>query len=118
MADDSALPGGVPISTAVVGAQALEVSWGRTIRVWWAMAWRCLLAVPLGALVGCVIGFVIGVIGGALRLDTTQIQILVQVVTVPIGLVLGGLVGIWATRAVLRKSFKEFRIALIPRTDG
>jgi hypothetical protein len=118
VADDSPLRGGLLVPAAVVGAQELEVSWGRALRVWWAMAWRCLLAVPLGGLVGCVIGGVIGAIGGALRLDTTRIQILVQLVTVPVGLVLGGLVGIWATRAVLRKRFKEFRIALIPRTDG
>lgn len=111
--------GHVPSSQPVPdGPLELDASWGRATRVWWAFAWRSLLAIPLGAAVGCVIGFIIGAVGGAIGLGSARIQLLVQAVTLPVGLVLGGLVGIWATYAVLRKQFQEFRIALLPRKSG
>jgi hypothetical protein len=98
-----------------VGPAELEVTLNRVLRVWWALAWRSLLSIPLGAAVGCVIGFVVGLTGHAAGASPARIQLLVQILTVPVGLVLGLLVGFWAVWSVLRKQFREFRIALIAR---
>ena len=59
---DGGSSAGVPARTQA----ELEVTWGRALRVWWAVAWRCLLFGGLaGGAVGCVIGFIVGFIGGS-----------------------------------------------------
>jgi hypothetical protein len=93
----------------------LEVTWPRALRVWWALAWRSFLAIPLAGALGCVIGFVMGLLGPLLHVDQRRVMFAIQLVVMPMGAAIGVLVGIWATRAVLRKSFREFRIALIAR---
>jgi hypothetical protein len=93
----------------------LPVTWPRVVRVWWAIAWRSFLAIPLGGAVGCVIGFVLGFLGHFMGVGPSQVQWAIRLVTIPIGLILGVAVGLWATRAVLRKTFQDFRIALLSR---
>jgi hypothetical protein len=93
----------------------LAVTWQRVLRVWWALAWRSFLAIPLGGALGCVVGFVMGFLGPLMHVDQGHVMFAIQLVTIPMGLAIGLLVGLWATRAVLRKSFSEFRIALIAR---
>jgi hypothetical protein len=92
----------------------LEITWARAVRVWWALMWRSLLAMPLGAAVGCFVGAVMGFIGHLLGLPQQDVLFFIRIVTAPLGLGLGSLVGLWATWTVLRKRYSEFRIALVP----
>jgi len=94
----------------------LDVTWGHALRVWWAFAWRFIsLTIITGFVCGCAIGFVVGFIMGMLRLPRIQIQLLVQLVAFPVGVLLSVLAGIWVMRMVLRKQFSDFRIVLRPR---
>lgn len=94
----------------------LEVTWGRAVRVWWAVTWRAIgLGMLVGGLSGCAIGFVVGMVGHASHADQATVNTIITMITIPTGLVLGVVVSIWTTRAVLEKQFREFRIALIAR---
>ena len=85
----------------------LEVTWGRAARVWWSFMWRTIV---FAALAGGVIGFVTGGILGAAGASSQAISGIVTW----LGLAIGIPVGIWVTRIVLRKSWSDFRIALVP----
>jgi hypothetical protein len=108
--DDLAPPG-----TERHSQTELAVTWPRTLRVWWALAWRSFLAIPLAGAIGCVVGFVMGFLGPLLHVDPRHVMLAIQLVTIPMGAAIGVLVGLWATRAVLKKPFREFRITLISR---
>jgi hypothetical protein len=87
----------------------VAASWGRATRVYWAILWRSIaVGLPLGAGLGCIVGFMAAFLGGH--------QTMLVGRTIPV-LILGMLIGVgvhvWATRAVLRKRFRDFRVALI-----
>ena len=92
----------------------MEVTFGRTLRVWWAFTWRSLvLSILLGAVVGFLVGLVIGVAGPQLGIyDTTgAIRSVAQI----LGLVVGVLVSIWAMKESLSKrDFGGFRLVMVP----
>jgi hypothetical protein len=89
----------------------IEVSWGRATKVWWSLLWRALLfGVVAGGAVGFVIGFILGAVGTPAQVITT--------VTTWAGVLIGIPVGIWVVRTVLRKSWSDFRIALVPVRRG
>jgi hypothetical protein len=86
---------------------SIEVTWGRATKVWWSLLWRAAL---FGLLAGGAIGFVIGLILGAAGVAA-------EVITAAgtwAGLLIGIPVGIWVVRTVLRKSWSDFRIVLVP----
>lgn len=85
-----------------------DVTWGRAAKVWWSFMWRM---VVFGGLAGAVLGFVLGFIMGAAGIPQQQIV----GVTTWAGMVIAIPVGIWTVRAVLRKSWADFRIVLVPR---
>ena len=85
----------------------LEVTWERTLSIWWSYAWRCVLfSMLLGAFLGFCGGFIVGIAG---RPDLGA----------AVGALLGWLGGIVMSfvvlRIVLRKSFTEFSIRLVKR---
>lgn len=49
----------------------LEITWARTIRVWWALLWRNLLVMlgvlPVSFVVGGIVGFVLGTVGASVE---------------------------------------------------
>ncbi len=87
----------------------LEVTWGRTARVWWAYLWRNLIAVAAGSLVGIVLGAILGFILGAAGARAETIRLAVF----PIGAVVGLLVSIVPIRLILGMNFGEFRLVLL-----
>jgi hypothetical protein len=88
----------------------LEVTWGRTIKVWWSMVWRAALFAGIGGgLLGFVLGFIMGMAGAS--------QELIGTVCFWVGVLFGIPIGIWVVRAVLKKSWSDFRIALVPKTS-
>jgi hypothetical protein len=113
------VPAALLSPVAAVAPVELEATWGRAVRVWWAVTWRSLLlAVCVGAGLGCCAGGFIGVLGAFVGASQARVQEVIQLVTLPIGALMGLLAGMWATRVVLRKKFRHFRIALIERSDG
>lgn len=91
----------------------VEVTWGRTLRVWWAYLWRSIIAVFVAMLVGAILGFIIGFIMGFLEAPILATQL--------VGATVGGIVGLAASvvpmRLILGKDFGEFRLALVRRGE-
>lgn len=87
----------------------LEVTWGRTVRVWWAYAWRNLVVIVvsmiLGFIFGGIIGFILGVAG-------VPIETIVAITT-PLGFVIGIALSIIPMRMILGKDFGTFRLVLV-----
>jgi hypothetical protein len=101
---------------ATVNPAELDVTWGCALRVWWEVTWR---AITIGGIVsgiaGCAIGSVVGFVGVVVHADQATVTGIIALITVPTALILGLIVSVWATRAVLEHPFREFRIALIRR---
>jgi hypothetical protein len=93
------------------GNMELEVTWGRAIRVWWSYLWRNLIAVAAALVIGGVIGGVLGFIMGAAGVPIKTIQI----VTIPIGFILGLGISVIPMKMILGKDFGEFRLLLVPK---
>ncbi|HWM41694.1 MAG TPA: hypothetical protein VNP36_04575 [Burkholderiales bacterium] len=85
----------------------IEATWGRATKVWWSLIWR---AVLFGGLAGMLAGGVIGAILGAAGVP----QQTIATVGGWLGILVSIPVGIWVVRSVLRKSWSDFRIVLIP----
>ncbi|MGH6801159.1 MAG: hypothetical protein ACRECZ_07070 [Methylocella sp.] len=89
---------------------SIDVTWDRAAKVWWSFMWRWLLFMTMGwGLVGFVIGF--GFVMGGRSASRQTVTILEYcagtVVSIPIG--------IWVVRHVLKKSWSDFRIMLVPK---
>ncbi|UCF81808.1 MAG: hypothetical protein JSV08_01320 [Acidobacteriota bacterium] len=81
----------------------LEVTWGRTVRVWWAYLWRSML-------ITFIIGFVMGLLQaqGAFNSDL-PIQLVGIIISLAFSLVV--------MKMILGKDFREFRLVLIRKDD-
>jgi hypothetical protein len=86
---------------------ALEVTWGRAIKVWWSIVWRAVLF-------GAIAGFVAGAVAGALLGAAGVAGQTIASVGAWLGFGVSLPVGIWVVRSVLRKSWSDFRIVLLP----
>jgi len=84
----------------------VDITWDKVTKVWWSLMWRGLL---FGLLSGFVLGFIIGFVGTLAHVDKSIIQPLCIIA----GLLVGIPVGLWVTRNVLKKKYKDFRIALV-----
>jgi hypothetical protein len=86
----------------------LEVTWARTLSVWWLIIWRGTLG---SFLIGGLLGFIVGFTFGVLRTPMDPL----------IPAILGGVGGvIWfvvVVRMALKNQYREFQIALVPRGD-
>lgn len=84
----------------------LDVTWSRTMQVWWAFFWRSIVYVMLPAfLLGAVVGVVLVVNKVPLEPHAWKLQMA--------GGAIGLFVGVWLTRVILRKTYSGFRIALV-----
>lgn len=92
----------------VDAAGGLEVTWGRALKVWWSFIWRALLFTIVA---GFLAGAIIGGIAGALRVNAQMISLLGSLA----GMIVSLPIGVWVVRMVLRKSWSDFRIVLLPR---
>lgn len=89
----------------------LSVTWQRVRSVWWLVVWRGIIG---GTVLGGIAGFVIGLFGAVIGLNLETIQTLAALV----GFFLG-LAWLWiVVRMALRKTYRDFRIALVPVTAG
>ena len=85
----------------------IEVTWGRASKVWWSLAWRMVL---FGGLAGMVAGGVMGGVMAAAGAPPDRIG----AVGGWLGFLISIPIAIWVVRWVLRKSWSDFRIALVP----
>lgn len=87
----------------------VEITWGRTVRIWWAYAWRSFMAL-LGAmlagfLVSALASFVAGIIGAPFDAF--------QNVAVVLSAILGLAISVVPMRLILGKRYGEFRLTLV-----
>jgi hypothetical protein len=89
--------------------QELEITWERTARLWWLLAWRGLLG---GWILAVALAFLIGEIGAWLGIDFS--------VAAAIATALSWLAGLaWAlfvVKMAMQKKYKDFRIALVAKS--
>ncbi|MEX1024114.1 MAG: hypothetical protein WD226_03465 [Planctomycetota bacterium] len=90
--------------------EQLEVTWGRTLIVWWSFVWR---ADVFSAIVGMVLGFVGGVV--VVLMGKSEWGALV-------GAVLGYLgsipVSICVMKIILEKRFNKFTVVLVKDVEA
>lgn len=91
--------------------EELEVTWFRVIKVWWSLTWRIVI---YGMIFGIVVSLPLGLATTALGLD----EALANHVTRNIPTLAALLLGIWVTRVVLRKTYSDFRIVLVPSDEA
>lgn len=91
--------------------EIVEVTWGRALKVWWTMSWRCLV---FGMLAGAGCGLVMGIIGGILGMDPNARSVLTMLVTIPVSI----FVGIWVIKGVLYKRYSDFSVVCIANNKG
>lgn len=90
--------------------EELEVTWLRAAMVWWSIFWRSfVIAVAAATVAGFAIGVVLAATGRSDLVETWG-RVIGVVVAVP--------AGIWAVRIVLRKEYRQFRIALVPSAEA
>jgi hypothetical protein len=91
----------------------LEVTWGRTIKVWWAYFWRSLVAGFFALLFSGLLGFVLGIVlyGAGIPAEDGRIY----------GGILGGVVGVLFSiipmKYILGKDFGDFRLVLLKKEE-
>jgi hypothetical protein len=86
----------------------VDVTWGRAAKVWWSLIWRAMI---VGGIAG-------GLIGGGTEfiVQTTGVsRQLIMMLKYLAGFILTILFGILIVRVVLRKSWSDFRIVLVPK---
>ena len=86
--------------------QEVEVTWGRSIKVWWSLAWRWLIFLVVVVLVSvAALMFPSGQIVGQISI------IFPYVVVIPMS--------IWIVKLVLGTAYSDFRLVLLAReTDS
>lgn len=87
----------------------VDITWGRTLRVWWSYAWRNFIAVIASVIAGGMLGFVLGLVMGALGANPATIKAL----TFPFGFIIGLAFSVVPMRMILGKQFGDFKLALI-----
>lgn len=88
----------------------LELTWIRTIKIWWGLVWRMMV---YSILLGLLISFPVGILSAAFSFDQPTIDMLAQGIAAAISLLLG----IWILRVVLTKNYSDFRIVLVPSDE-
>ena len=87
----------------------LEVTWGRTARIWWALLWRGLIATICVVVVAGIIGGAMGAIGFLMGVDEETLTVLAGIIGFAIGLLSQPVV----IRMILNRDYGEFRLALV-----
>ena len=89
----------------------LEITWKRAIRVWWSYLWRNLITIVVALIAGMILGFIIGFIMGAMGFPILAIQL----VTAPLGFIIGLAASVIPLKMILGKDFGEFRLVLLAK---
>ena len=91
----------------------IDLAWGNVLSVWWLLAWRTvvgviLLAVIYASIYGTIAGFIAGMQDEPVSSDSQSIDTIA-------GLIVYLLWGMVVVRMALRKKYRVFKIAPVPR---
>ncbi len=86
----------------------VEVTWQRTLKVWWSIFWR---SIVYGMMAGLIIGFLGGFILKTLGLSFQENKPIFDL----LGMVAGVLIQIGIIKYVLSKKYQNFRVALVKK---
>ncbi|MBI5110122.1 MAG: hypothetical protein HZA62_15410 [Rhodocyclales bacterium] len=89
----------------------VEITWNKVIRVWWAYAWRNVIAIVVAAIAGGIVGFILGLIMGAMGVGLSTIQY----ITAPLGGIIGLGLSVIPMKMILGKDFGQFRLVLVAK---
>jgi hypothetical protein len=92
----------------------LEITWKRTVKVWWSYLWRNLIAIICAIILSFIFGFIVALTLGAFHVSVQAQQIIVA----PIGAIIGLLSSIVPIKMILGKDFGEFRLVLLKKEDA
>jgi hypothetical protein len=92
----------------------LEATWSRVIRVWWSYLWRNLIAMVVAVIISAIVGFVSGFVMGAMGVSVETIQL----ISFPIGAIIGLAISVFPMKMILGKDFGEFRLVLLSKQDA
>lgn len=113
MGDDKAASGGTAVSqipvdksTGETKMQTIEVTLGHAAEIWWAWFWRAFL---FSSLFGLGVGFIVGLVGAIVGLTPLVRNTIIWFFALPSGI----LISIWVLSNILKKRFRNFRIALV-----
>ncbi len=87
--------------------QELGITWARVIAIWWLILWRAVIG---GLVLGLVASLIVGFGGGVLGLSDD----ILQWMGTGIGVISNVVWYVFAVRMALEKSYRDFRIALVP----
>ena len=90
----------------------LEVTWGRTARIWWAFMWRALIATICVTVVAGIIGGALGAIVFLMGVDEGTMVVAGTIV----GFAMGLLSQLVVMRMILNRDYGEFRLSLVPNS--
>jgi hypothetical protein len=86
--------------------QELELTWNRTMRMWWLLVWRMVVG-------GAILGLFAGALGALVSIFSDLIEYASE-----FGAVFGYIAGVaWSPfvlRMMLRKKYGDFKLALVP----
>ncbi len=91
----------------------IEITWKRTLPIWWAYLWRNIIALVVSIMAGSVAGFVIGFMFGLIGVSTDTIQVLCGILGGAIGLALS----VVPMKMILGKKFGNYRLVLVSTDD-
>lgn len=92
-------------------SQPLEPTWGIALKIWWWIMWRSFGLALLG---GFLMGFIFGLSAALMRIDAATVQLL----SMPIGGLVGIVVNVYFIKKVIGKKFRGFQLMLVKTEDG
>jgi hypothetical protein len=90
----------------------LEVTWRRTLTVWWALVWRSVIALVAASILGGIVGGIMSAVLGAMGYPPATIQ----GALFPIGFFTGLAISVVPVKLILTKDFGEFRLVLMAKS--
>ncbi len=91
--------------------EELEVTWLRSIKVWWSITWRVVI---YSLALGFIVSMPLGLAAAALELDVSLARWLTQTA----GMLCGFFIAVWVIKIVLGKHYSDFRIILVPSDEA
>ena len=86
--------------------KTLQMTWIRSIKIWWYWLWRTMFA---SLIVGLVVGIVLGIFVGPFIYSPDTLKLIGNVT----GAVVGLYFGVFVMKSLPEKRFSDFRVVLV-----
>lgn len=87
----------------------VEITWKRTLPIWWAYFWRNIMAVVASIMVGSFVGLIIGFILDVMGIWNDTMNVVCRI----IGTVIGLAFSVVPMKMILGKKFGNYRLVLV-----